>query len=194
MKRLIRWIKSLFRSSVAATKAVNTAVQQTTTVDTVKPEVKQDVPFFTRKNNLVQEFAYKPTPVYSSDLSSNEIVGHLGSGGEFIPLSKDDDFSTITKEYKGYMVTAFNKSELAYKIDMIDAGKADNLMGVITMEEYNKNKDGEQLLADDVEFLKDDPNYAKPNLEDDKTVDYPGIGGTQFKVQLGEKHWGKLKD
>lgn len=94
--------------------------------------IHKEPQWFSRKNNLADEFAYEPIPVYSSNLSSDTIVGTLNAHGDIIG----------------------------------------NDGRVVPQEE-------EELLEDDVEFLKLHPNYAKPN-SNSKVAQY-SIGLDQYK-------------
>jgi hypothetical protein len=108
-----------------------TSAPETDVITKPKTEQVAEVPFFTRANNLVAEFAYEPTPVYSSVFGGEDDkikpVGYLQSDG------------TITKTEK-------------------------NIVDDIIVQ------DKEELLHDDVEFLKKDNNYADPKLKEQSTT------------------------
>lgn len=133
----------------------------------LQQEVKEQA-WFSRTNNLVAEFAYTPTPVYSSDFSKPDIIGWLQSNGKITPNN-----TGIVKEYKGFMIIAENHTDLATKIDLIDAGTVERFHTIAQWKNIQANLNSEEeLLADDVDLLKNDPNYAKPNLEDKKNIEY----------------------
>lgn len=107
--------------------------------NTQEKTIVKEIPWFARKNDLVNEFSHDPIPVYSNRVDSNEIVGYLDGMGNI-----------ISKEGKMIVDSDQHKSE-------------------------------EELLADDVDFLKKHKNYAKPE-SNNKTVNY-AIGVDPYKTE-----------
>jgi hypothetical protein len=134
-----------------------------------KTQEVRDISYFSRINNLVAKFRYTPTSVHNSP-NDKTPMGWLDENGKII-LNKDHDGDPKVKIYKGYVIRYFNKAELDNHITRIEYKLKEGLVisEYLTENEYEILKEaevlGNTLLADDVEFLKSDPNYAKPDLK-----------------------------
>lgn len=49
--------------------------------------IQKEAPWFSRKNNLADEFAYEPVAVYSSNFDNTEPIGYLQADGSIIPTN-----------------------------------------------------------------------------------------------------------
>ena len=80
-KRFFSFIKSIFISA----KAVNiVSTEQEKDVIPVPVAEVQEVRYFTRKNNLVEEFYSTPQILYSSNLENTEPIGAILSDGTMV--------------------------------------------------------------------------------------------------------------
>lgn len=86
IRKLFKFIRRLFGSAVVGTEVLNTVAtvqEQEPPLIEDKKEVKE-VAWFTRANNLVAEFAFEPTPVYSSNFESSKPIGYLDADGKIM--------------------------------------------------------------------------------------------------------------
>lgn len=129
----------------------------------------RDQSYFSRKNNLIAEFAYTPIPIYRSP-QDKEPIGWLGANGSIV---KNKEFAGEPKieRYRGYIIQYFNDIELANNKIYIDYRLHNSLSmsSWLTEEEFQHLKEvnqlGEELLKDDIALLK---NMHKPNLPEEK--------------------------
>jgi len=118
MSKLIKILRRIIISIFASTKPVSILQQEdiSTKIPIPTAEVKEEK-WFQRENDLVREFAYRPTPVYSSNFSAVDsegnpmIVGYMQADGsvtmnqEIVQMEREelleDDVSThqTHKEY-----------------------------------------------------------------------------------------------
>lgn len=171
INKLIRWIKSLFRSTIA----VNTIAVTVKEPELQSHEAKvMEQQFFVRKNNLVEEFAYVPTSAYSSNFNNPEPIGWLMADGSISVMKLKENMINISKilkeEYCGYMLICDSEQEMKILKINVDSGHTD---GLITIDRYHLDmkglQDKEELLMDDVDLLK---NKMKPQLPQSKNIDY----------------------
>lgn len=133
----------------------------------------QEAAFFTRANNLIAEFQGEPTPIYAN-IQDSEPMGYLDDYGNlhYTKEYKESVKTGIQKMdiYKGYVIRYYSSDEIAQAKLRIDNRLALNLpiTEYLTVEQQESldrdNADGNELLVDDVELLKSDPNYIKPPL------------------------------
>lgn len=170
--RVINFIRRIFISIFRSGKAVTTVANPIDHDPVVKYSEVQQEKYFSRKNNLVEEFGYDPVPVYSSDLSNHEPIGVMLADGTIVysEKAKKESIPTVLI-YKGYVIKYFNDKELEIRKQMVRDGATSLFM---TEEEYNSmrhiNSAGEDIHVDDIDNLKLDPNYAKPNIPMSSTV------------------------
>lgn len=155
-KFLRRLFRSLFSSGEVMNTITTTQQQEVESIVNKEAEVKE-MPWFTRKNDLVQEFAHEPILIYSSNFDNDEPIGKQLANGDIL-LDKhydEDDIPTIKYAHKGFMVIAFNMDEAKYIESIINQGLTD---GLISVYDYNKNKEAEedQNLQDDVGKIQED--------------------------------------
>lgn len=199
--KFIKWIgrlfKSLFRSaaSVNSTQVSNKEAADSIISTETKREVK-DIEFFARKSNLQEECFLVEPPISSSNFDKH-------GGDEEYDLTPDP---YIREEYKGYLLTAYNKDELEWKKKAVDNGETE---AFISFDIYLTNlmSQDDQLLEDDVDFIKKNTEkISDPQIKKtveywvavdnyNKSPDYPGIDGQQFKLTLDNDWMGtKIKE
>jgi len=172
--KILRIIKSLFRAAAPINTLTTTTKEPE--LETLQAKV-METNFFIRKNNLVEEFAYIPTPVYSANFENPQIIGWLQADGSIInnqPLLG----SLIKEEYKGYMLMADTISEMKMQKLYVDYGDTDGLLTIEKYHEEQKFKEAthEELLADDVDLLE---NKMLPPAQPNTTVPYTdGVDNT----------------
>jgi hypothetical protein len=151
-------------------------------------EVK-DQSYFSRKNNLVAEFAYTPIPVYRGP-QDKEPMGWLDANGNII---RNREFAGEPKieRYKGYVIQYFNEAELANHKVNIDyrLHNALSMTPWLSEEEFihlkQVNQAGEELLKDDVALVKD---IHKPySSEEKKNPTYIIQADPNMKIKAEEQ-------
>lgn len=175
MNQFLKWILAPFKKKDISNKITH---QANTSSDTIlqsnsqdilaKTQETRDVGWFSRKNNLVQEFSYTPIPVYAGP-QDKESMGWLDADGKLIH-NTDRDGDPKIDVYRGYIIQFFNISELDNHKKTIDF-RLHNMLSItnfLSEEEFRHlkevNKSGEQLLEDDVDLLKDKhlPDLTQP--------------------------------
>lgn len=153
---MIKYLNRLFKSIFRSTEIIITS--KLSIIDT-KTEIR-DQGWFNRKNNIIENFGYIPTPIYGSDLST--IIGVQLSDGT-IKYRNKSEVIPLEVEYKGYVIRYFNSAELEYKKGLIEEGATSQF---ITLEEWNYlktiNSISNNTFIDDIELLKNDANFMKP--------------------------------
>lgn len=86
--RILRFFAKFFRGLFFSAKVANIVTTSKKEEETIKePEptvLSKEQTFFSRKNNLVEEFAYDPKPIYSSNLEDDKPVGYQLANGAFV--------------------------------------------------------------------------------------------------------------
>lgn len=90
LQKFFKIIRGLFHSTTKVTVAVVAQKQQETApIIATKPEEVREISWFTRANNLVEEFAYEPNIIHSSNFSQ-----------ELLEELLQDDVSLILNQAK----------------------------------------------------------------------------------------------
>ena len=176
--KLLTWIKSLVQS----TAAIDVVATSNKEPEPVALEAKvMEHQFFLKENNLVQQFAFDPIPIYSSNFSNPVPIGWQLADGSMVKFKPVEGVININpdkklvEEYGEYRLVAEDAEEMMFLKLNVDYG---HTHGLQTIQQYNdelsninmnKDESEEELLADDVALLE---NKTMPQLPESKNIDY----------------------
>src|SRR6185436_2377418 len=148
IKRFFRFLRNLFQSTSTINSVAVSKPPEQENITTHEPTQQKEVSWFTRKNNLVQEFAGEAPVISSSNFDHH----------------REEQYWVHTYRYKGYVILAVDLADLHFKSERIDHGDTD---GNLTIDEFDKKYgfeiEPEELLADDVATLKNKYNPSNDN-------------------------------
>jgi hypothetical protein len=133
-----------------------------TQADNLITGVQKEEEYFAEANDLINNFRGEE-PVISNSNFSNHLTNQWPH----------------KEEYKGYMLLGKTKEDIEEQRNKVDKGEPWGIYGIeqykYIFERQPPAQQDDDYLVDDVDFLKNHTNYAKPNIPETKTVILQGF-------------------
>lgn len=162
-RKLILFLKRLFKGTLKASS--KTITQVTTEVKVADPVEQskqvQEIAYFTRANNIIDEFPYDPTPVYSSNFSdpNPEPIGWLQASGKITEFKHggkvieqenevllEDDISKMDESRKHVLKKLEEYREKHKTVNFLDEMKKQQEIYDDTMKKIDEQLNKEECL------------------------------------------------
>lgn len=111
---IVKFFKRIFFTAKVINIITDTKKQETVTIEEPAAEIKE-ISWFTRKNNLAEEFYYIPTPVYGMNLDDTTPIGFLQADGSITA----DSITVEQWDRGGRRIELESKELLGDDVDLI---------------------------------------------------------------------------